>query len=318
LQDFVELNKEIIEEISTKLNSVNDQSRNFIRDIVILIKREIGLNNVISIILFGSQILTKENRDISKVSDCDLLIVFKDNVPQISLKRLNKFLITTEIKHKFRDSKVNLGDKILKIIQQSTGMFISHFLTKRKYFELGIFHKIFQVNELFSKIFAPTKIVLSSVIDNSEKLYGLDLKDLIKKEIKVPPFDMIKSIIMNLLISLFALVISPFKMFNSMKFQLEAIKWSLRASNYYSFRDSKTLETLIKRFKMLEKSERFKRRADSFYERFIELRKNTQMDIDFMLRCPLRVIRIHIKGLIFKKILKKINRRKGNLKIKKK
>ena len=42
-------------EIYTKLESINEQSRNYINDVIVIINREIGIDKITSIILFGSQ-----------------------------------------------------------------------------------------------------------------------------------------------------------------------------------------------------------------------------------------------------------------------
>jgi len=186
-------------------------------------------------------------------------------------------------------------------------MFVSHFLTKKTYFERGIFHKIFSVNKILSDIFAPKKIILSSVVDNSSVLWGEDLRELVKDKVEIEPYDMIKSITMNLLISLLSILFSPLKVFKS-KYQLEAVKWALRASNYYAFEDSISLETIIRRFTLIEKSKGYKRRAIRFYTRFLELRKDPHTDINFSLRCPFRIIKIHLKGILFKKMMIKLRK----------
>ena len=138
-------------------------------------------------------------------------------------------------------------------------------------------------------------------MDNSTVLWGEDLRDLVKEKVEIEPFDMIKSISMNLLISLLCILFSPLKIFRP-KYQLEAVKWSLRAANHYAFEDSESLEIIIRRFIMIEKSTRKKIKAKRFYSKFIELRKDPHIDFNFMLRCPFRIIKIHIKGIWFKKI----------------
>ena len=298
-----EVDNRIKNEIKSQLENLSTQSRNYINDIVVLINKEIGINKILSIILFGSQ--RAASKEFTEVSDCDLLIIFKDRVSNRHIREIEKYFIALEIKHNFREFNFKLVNKLLSVVQQTTGMFISHFLTKRKYWEDAKFHKIFNVNKFFSKLFAPRKIVLCSVIDNSNILYGKDLRDITLKRVSIPPFDMIKSTAMNLMISLFSIIIIPFKKLKPMKYQLEAVKWALRASNYYSFEDSEPLEKLVKRFMLLEKMTINKRHARMFYKRFLDLRKEPRMDIGFMLRCPLRILKIHVKGILFKKMLNK-------------
>ena len=52
----LEITKKIKTEIFSNLKSLNEKSREYINDIIVLIQKKIGLDSVISIILFGSQI----------------------------------------------------------------------------------------------------------------------------------------------------------------------------------------------------------------------------------------------------------------------
>jgi predicted nucleotidyltransferase len=299
-------------EIGSKLVDINEQSKYYIYDALQLINKEVGIDKILSIILFGSQLKNHHHRkENTVISDCDLLIVFKDNVSTSFLRKMEKYFIALENKHNFRKFNSNFVNKMLDVMQQSTGMFVSHFLTKKTYFERGIFHKIFSVNKILSDIFAPKKLVLCSVVDNSTVLWGEDLRDLIKEKVEIEPYDVVKSITMNLLISLLCILFSPLKIIKP-KYQLEAIKWSLRASNFYVFEDSKSLETIIKRFTVFEKSAGYKKRALRFYTKFLELRRSPYRDLDFMLRCPFRIIKIHIKGILFKKLRMRMRKRLQN------
>lgn len=286
------------------LRDINEQSRNYIKDILTLVNKEIGINKILSMILFGSQ---RAKSEVTEVSDCDLLIIFKDRVSNHHIKEIEKYFIALEIKHKFREYNTKLTRKILGVIQQTTGIFVSHFLTKRKYWEEGNFHKIFRVNRVFSAAFAPRNIVLGNVLSNSTTLYGDDLRDKLRSKLRITFIEMIKSTIMNLMISFFSIIISLFRKLDPTKYQLEAIKWALKASNFYCYRDAETLETITKRFISFERP-RFQKRAQRFYSKFIRLRKAPLEDMNFMLRCPIRIVRIHLKAIAYQKLVnRKIN-----------
>ena len=287
--------------ISSNLKGLNEQSRNYIKDIVVLINKEIGINKIVSLLLFGSQQVNNEN---TVVSDCDLLFIFKNRVSGRHLKEIERYFIALEIKHKFKEPNTKLFREVLGVIQHSTGMFVSHFLTKQKYWEQAIFYKIFRVNRFFSMLFAPRNIVLGNVIQNSTILFGEDLRDSIRPKIKITVREIFRSTVMNLFISFFALLIAPRKELNSIKFQLEAIKWSLKASNYYCYEDSELLDKIVKRFISFETPKR-KAKAEHFYSKFLELRKNPINDLKFMIFSPLRILRIHINAITFRKLTKR-------------
>ncbi|MFX1569329.1 MAG: hypothetical protein ACFFCV_13285 [Promethearchaeota archaeon] len=304
----IESNKKIKETISTKLNGINIQSRNYVKDIITLINKEIGVNKVLSILLFGSQ-RARNKGDVTKVSDCDLLIIFKDRVSNHHIKEIEKYFIALEIKHNFREFSDHFSKKVLGVISQTTGIFMSHFLTKRKYWEDVIFHKIFRVNKVFSSIFAPRKIVLGNVLINSSILYGVDLREKIRPRIQISFPEMLRSTVMNLMISLFSLTISFLKNLNPTKYQLEAIKWALKASNYYCYRDSEDLKNITERFISFEK-QKWQNKARKFYSNFLQLRRSPCNDMNFMIRCPIRIIKIHTKAISFKKLVKRIEKYK--------
>ena len=309
MSDAAIKNKKIQNEVYTKLKPINEKSRNYINDVIVIINKKIGIDNISSIILFGSQRgLEKKKTESTSVSDCDLLIIFNDNISNSLIKKIEKYVIALENKHNFReDDNSRFVSKLLDLVHSTTGMFISHFMTKKKYWENIVFHKIFRVNKLLSKLFAPTKIVFCSVIANSSILYGKDLRKIVEK-IEIPPLDMIKSLIMNLMIALFSILTSILKSFNSIRYQLEAVKWSLRAANYYIFKDSKSLKEITARFTLFEKSGRilkYRKHAKIFYNRFLHLREKPHTDLGFILRCPFRILKIHIKSIILKRVIKK-------------
>jgi len=296
-----ETNDRIKHYISSNIKGLNEQSRNYIKDIVVLINKEIGINKIVSILLFGSQQVNNEN---TVVSDCDLLFIFKNRVSGRHLKEIERYFIALEIKHHFKEPTSKLFREVLGVIQHSTGMFVSHFLTKQKFWEQATFYKIFRVNRVFSALFAPRNIVLGNVIQNSTILFGEDLRDSIRPKIKITVREIFRSTVMNLFISFFALLIAPRKELNSIKFQLEAIKWSLKASNYYCYEDSELLDKIVKRFISFETPKR-KAKAERFYSKFLELRKNPINDLKFMIFSPLRILRIHINAITFRKLTKR-------------
>ncbi len=304
-----ETNDKIKHHISRNLKGLNEQSRNYIKDIVVLINKEIGINKIVSLLLFGSQQVEMEN---TIVSDCDLLFIFKNRVSNRHIKEMERYFIALEIKHNFKEPTSNLTREILSVIQHSTGMFVSHFLTRQKFWEQAKFYKIFRVNRVFSAIFAPRNIVLGNVIQNSTILFGEDLRNSIRHKIKISVREIFRSTVMNLFISFFALLIGPIKELNSIKYQLEAIKWSLKASNYYCYEDSELLDKITERFISFE-SPKHQAKAQRFYSKFLELRKNPINDLKFMIFSPLRILRIHMKAIIFRKLIKRKVRQKSSL-----
>ncbi|MCJ7647008.1 MAG: hypothetical protein MUP85_00200 [Candidatus Lokiarchaeota archaeon] len=296
-----ETDENIKKKISSNLEWINPQSKNYIKDIVNLINKEIGINKIVSIILFGSQ---RPNQENTSVSDCDLLFIFKNRVSNSHIREIEKYFIALEIKHDFRDARSDILHYMLSVLQNTTGMFVSHFLTKERFWKEMIFHKIFRVNRVFSAIFAPKNIVLGNVIQNSTILYGEDLRGFIKPNIHTSIREMFKSMVMNIFISFFSILIAPLRALNSMKYQLEAIKWSLKASNFYCFGDTESLLQDIDRFVSFEKTKK-QEKARKFYTEFLSLRDAPLNDFRFMARCPVRILKIHGKAIVYRKTIKR-------------
>jgi hypothetical protein len=183
-------------------------------------------------------------------------------------------------------------------------MFMSHFLTKKKFWDQAIFHKIFQVNKVFSAMFAPRNIVLGNVILNSRILFGDDVRQVIKPKIKISIREIFRSTVMNLFISMFSILISPRKDLNSIKYSLESIKWSLKASNYYCFEDTKPLDNIIERFITFEKPIK-RNKSKEFFNEFKKLRRNPWNNFKFMLACPIQILRIHLNSILYRKMTKR-------------
>lgn len=286
-------------ELKSCLTDLNNKSQKYIEDVIKILDQKIGSENLISLTLFGSQI--PNNCDNNNISDCDLLIILSNSLSKKLIKKCEEEIISLEIQHKFRERNGALPKKALKAIEQSTGMFMSHFITKEKHLKNKKFHRIFRVNRIFSLLFAPRKIVLNNVIESNKNLYGIPINQILETT-EVPPWEILKSLVMNLMISFFSLLISPFREFKAIKYQLEAVKWSLRAANYYAFEEYSTLSAIVKRFNSKAEYSQIKD-WKRYFNKFFLLRDELRNDIWFMLRSPINILKIHRKGILFRKHL---------------
>ncbi len=275
----------------------NQRILGYINDLIRFLNKKIGLDNIKSIILFGSIV---NANDVSKISDCDLLIILSDDISDAKINSLEKYFFELEIKHKLNIKPNDFLGSILKIIEKSTGMYVSHFVTRKSHWLAQKFAKVFRVNRIFAFLFAPRNIVLKNMINSSIILLGEDLR-YIDDEISIDSFGMIKSIILNLVISIFSIGFGLIYK-NTLKYELEAIKWSLKASNFYLFNDSCELNKIIKRFvKLSNKSNSL----FSFFNRFIYLRNHpTKTSFGYSFLTPINILRIHNLGLSYKKLIK--------------
>lgn len=269
----------------------------YIDDLFKFLKKKVGSDKIISIILFGSIII---NNDTSKISDCDILIILSDDISDVKIHSLEKYFFELEIKHKLNIKPNDFMGSILKIIEKSTGMYVSHFVTRKSHWLAQKFAKVFRVNRIFAFLFAPRNIVLKNMINSSIILLGEDLR-YIDDEISIDSFGMIKSIILNLIISIFSIGFGLIYK-NTLKYELEAIKWSLKASNFYLFNDSCELNKMIKRFVKLSNQSK---PLISFFNRFIYLRHHpNRRSFGYSFLTPINILKIHNLGLSYKKLIK--------------
>ena len=282
--------------LDTTFRELTPKIRRYIQDVIRVLNHHIGVNALTSLILFGSQVRNSN----TEVSDCDLLIIMKDDTPEILITILKKHLLTLEMKYQFlENTNKNLLNSILFAIQRTTGMFVSHFITKQKNFTQARFYKIFSVNRVFSKFLAPIKLVLLNVIDNSTVIYGQDLRGEVQAQLADSSFtiDIIKSLLMNLTISVLSLVLIPFKKLDPIKYVLEAIKWSAKSIHYYLFRNSEHIEKVLKKLMYIYPLSRKRTKIRQFFNRFLHLRQSPTLDIGFMIHTPLRIISMHINAI---------------------
>ena len=94
---------------------------------------------------------------------------------------------------------------------------------------------------------------------------------------------------MNTLLSIGAVVIFKF-FYGSKKFSMEASKWSMFASYYYSNRSKPELSMIIRYFEE-------KGISKEYLEKLIELRQNYRNDLKFSFFTPFIVFKIHLTAL---------------------
>jgi predicted nucleotidyltransferase len=258
--------------------------RRYLNEAFSLLFSHLGERSVVGLYLFGSAL----GEEFSASSDFDFLVVLSDGVTVKQIHYVNSLLEGLEIKYGLREEKFSIPGKVLRTIERSTGMFESHFVCRKNDLLRADFPQIFNTSHLMSKLLAPSPIVLGSVLGRIKKLYGEDLH--LKVAVPKPtPFTMIKSLAMNLLLSLFSIILYPFSS-KANKYEMEAAKWSIMASYYYLKERSPTLTQAVKYFTKLGISK-------SYLKRLLQLRNNYHNDINFGLATPFQVLKIHTKTL---------------------
>ncbi len=246
------------------------------------LSKTVGLDEVSSIILFGS-ILDGEQ---SPISDIDVLVVLKES-DKDTIKRAVATLKRVE-KSKLPSSLLEL---ILNSVKEKTGMFKSFFVCGEEDLEKGKFHAIFSLSRVMCSLLSPSKLVLGSVLDGAKVIYGAA---------RLPPSQnparaqLIKSLLMNLLLSISALLIAPFTE-EAAKFSMEAAKWSAMASYYYKFK--KRLP--VKKIPHVLDGWTYK-----YSLRLLRLRQQYRNDPKLLALTPIFTLKIHMLAL--KGVLKEV------------
>ena len=262
--------------------------RKYLVEVFSLLFSYLGEDNIVALYIFGSVI----GEEYSDNSDLDLLVVLDDRITSKQIRYVSGVLESLEIKYGLCSMNCSFLGKILRTIERSTGMFESHFVCRKGDVLKGCFEKVFKTNRFMSKLLAPSSIVFGSVLSRIMKIYG---EDILKEVVVSKPtaLTMIKSLAMNLVLSLFTLVIFPLSS-KANKYEMEAAKWSTLASYYYLKKGNPGLIEALKFFTNLGL-------PDSYFKRLLQLRKNYQNDIRFGLATPLYVLRIHAKTLNYSK-----------------
>ncbi|MCD6492068.1 MAG: nucleotidyltransferase domain-containing protein [Candidatus Korarchaeota archaeon] len=245
-------------------------------------------DDVLSVILFG----TLRTKETTKTSDIDLIFVFKDNVPETQLKKLDAILTRLEMKYGLTPVPKSILNKLSWAINRITGMYKSHFICRYQDITNRKFCKIFNLSPIITKIFAPQRMVLNNFIKTAKVIYG---KNILLQEQRIDHdydsyyLDLVKSYMMNLLLWFGATFMNIFdRLFY--KYIIEAIKWSI-----YGFiatrndnSDGKILRTAIKQISPFIDKE--------FIYQFLRSKQTMEIDPFLILKSPLYISKIHIEA----------------------
>lgn len=259
------------------------KANTYIHSVIQLLEKYLG-DRLLSVIIFGSIVKGYA----TKVSDADVLFIVSDDCTKKEIKYIHRLIMAYEVKYNYLVPPKGIISTILYCVDKSTGMFISHFVTRKKDFMKGDFAKTFQVNKLMATVLAPNKIVYGSVLCRAKVLYG---KNLVKEATfpNVSMIQLLKSILMNVVTSIFALFIYPVTK-RATLYEMETAKWSLLAAYYYVNHDSPPLPVLLKFF--LDRNI-----SSKYVKTWIALRTKYQQDCKFGLLTPLNILKIHMAVL---------------------
>ncbi|MFX0151247.1 MAG: nucleotidyltransferase domain-containing protein, partial [Candidatus Hodarchaeota archaeon] len=127
------------------------------------------VNELVSIILFGSMIDLGKNRENS--SDVDLLVILKDSCSKTTFNQIKQNLSAVEASFfsHFRQEEIS----IFKGLQFATGMFLNIFVCRYSDFRERRF-RVFSVNRIMGKI-APQNSVWWSIQKQHQIIWGEDV-----------------------------------------------------------------------------------------------------------------------------------------------
>ena len=264
------------------LSSLNlpNRATEYLRDVIKLLENYLH-ERLISIIIFGS--LVKGYA--TEASDADILIVISDDCSKNEIHHLHQLINAYEVKYNYLIPPKGVITRILYSVDKSTGMFISHFISRKTDFLKGNFAKTFQVNKFLAIVLAPNQIVYGSVLCRAKILYGANIIEEAKIP-NVPITQLLKSILMNMVTSCFALFVYPLTK-RATLYQMETAKWSFLGSYYYIKHDSPSLPSLLKFF--LDRNI-----TSNYIKEWIRLRNSYHQNPKFGLLTPLNILRIHL------------------------
>jgi predicted nucleotidyltransferase len=188
------------------------------------------VNELVSIVLFGSMINLGEKKSIDS-TDVDLLVIVKDNCSVTIFNKIKQSLPAIEgvFFSRYRKDEISL----FKGFQSATGMFVNVFVCRYSDFRERKF-RVFNVNRIMGKL-APQNSVWWSIQNQHKIIWGENVFRHWETFPLLTLGDLIRSFLMNWLLATGALFFFPFYS-QSVKFSMEAMKWSLFTwRNYYQF-----------------------------------------------------------------------------------
>ncbi|MHA1679550.1 MAG: hypothetical protein ACTSUE_00990 [Promethearchaeota archaeon] len=258
-----------------------------------------------SLFIFGSLNTRDHSRSEDGTSDVDLLLIIDDDVPQKINGRLWKVLNSLEYHYFYRMDKTLVG-AILRSVERQTGMHENIFIVKRKDFLNLRFSRMFRTNRILSSIFAPKTIVIGSALSHIEYIAGkadaMEIISQVKNKIGTGDYfllpDVIKSILMNVVLSLSSIFLLPLSK-RSTRYSIEAIKWSMYATTYYltGSRPKKDVQKRV--FEKLGIPRHF-------LNTWLYLSEHYARHVRFSLNSFRNVLRIHCLGLRIKRLRLKV------------
>jgi len=273
----------------------------YINDAALIVRNLLGKDKLKGIILFGSYARAKsatEESSATKISDVDLIFKIDDSVSNSELKRVDGLIDALAIKYGLRMKADSLFNKFLRAVEKTTGMFVSHFFVRNKYWKAQKFSKVFRLNSLLSALLAPCKLVLKSMSFDCITLWGegLDVQD----SIKIPKADLFRSMLMNFILCLAGNFLGPFVKTPEM-YVLESVKWSIRACYFYITEKIASVDSTVMFFKLLNRNNpnlSGKRSFDQFLDDFLRYRSDhNRTDVKFRLKACLAIIKIHCRAI---------------------
>ncbi|MBY8999377.1 MAG: nucleotidyltransferase domain-containing protein [Candidatus Heimdallarchaeota archaeon] len=274
------------------LENLAPKARNYIGESIgLIIKNKIDL---LSLIIFGSVAKGEYQPDLS---DVDIIFVINDKTSKKDKTYISRELTKLEYKHTFRKKNGSIVDTVYKRAEDMTGMYVSHFVCYRKEFHAAKFSKVFNVNLLLCKLFAPTDVVWASVVKSATTLWGenllekASLAEVRRSQIK-------KSKVMNLALCTAALLTYIFHP-HATKYAMEAVKWSLQTC-YFSYTLEPATTTKTVQF-FLQKGY-----DNPLLENLLDLRKCYRRSLRFILKSFKVVSNLHKKTLRENQFPKKI------------
>ncbi|MHA1945602.1 MAG: hypothetical protein ACXAC6_16770 [Candidatus Hodarchaeales archaeon] len=238
---------------------------------------------LVSLILFGSML--DDNKEGNSSTDIDLIIVLKDTCSKKTRLQLQRELLGIQRQYKIYGSEFK--DIFIAGLQSATGMFINSFICYYSDIKSRIFYKTFGVNRIFSFLLAPQSSVWISLKQRHRVLIGRDVIQEWNDLVLLNTSDIVRSYIMNSLLSLGALCLSVLRMDMS-HFSMEAIKWSLFTWRNRKQKPTTQLQILCKIYSST--ASRFEKLTLSA---FINYRKSLKPNNYLIIFAPLLIFTLH-------------------------
>lgn len=237
--------------------------------------------DIVSVSIFGS---VAKGSFSQSVSDVDLIVALRDEVPQKMKQIISLDLAALELKHGLRKHPNSKLETVYSKFDRMVGQFKSQFVCYKRDLLSGNTAAVFDINPLAESFILSTQIGFANIVTSAKTIWGEDFLH----HIHLPTLTkghLAKNCLSFLLLNACALLGYPI-LPNATKYSMSVLKWMLHNCYFCYTSKSATIEDKIEFF-------RAKIRGNTFSE-LLCLRREYRPSLRFIKDCFRALVQLYV------------------------